>query len=158
LQNSGITAFSPIIDFSIPSDRVYVTSSAMKAVGFSSPNDSPEPIVILAAGDYADAGLNANDKDKFSAPGAWNYWRFAKGQPTTAKMTGAEIHAYMIHHALNRRHVTPVPDLLMVGLAAIVGSWFQARRRLRATQATIPWNIFLTAAIYGGISLQAIPP
>ncbi len=155
LQSVGLTAFTPIIDFSIPSDRVYVTSSAMKAVGFSAPNDSPEPIVILAAGDYADAGINANDKDKFSAPGAWNYWRMAQGQPTAPKITGAEIHAYMIHHALTRRHVTPVPDLLLVGLAAIVGAGFQARRRVQVTKQVMPWNIFLTAAIYGGISLQA---
>ncbi len=155
LQSLGITAFTPIIDFSIPSDRVYVRSSAMKAVGFSSPNDSPEPIVILAAGDYSDAGTTPNDKDKFSAPGAWNYWQMAQGQPTAAKITGAEIHAYMIHHALKQRHVTPVPDLLLVGLAAIVGSGLQARRRFTASKPQLPWNIFLTAAIYGGISLQA---
>lgn len=155
LQSAGIVVFNPIIDFSIPSNRVYVTSSAMKAVEFSSPRDSSEPIIILAAGDYNDAGTSANDKDKFPAPGAWNYWRMAQGQTSASKITGAEIHAYMIHHALTRRHVTPVPDLLVVGLAAIVGSGLQARRRFQGTQKVMTWNIFLTAAIYGGISLQA---
>ena len=36
-------------------------------------------------------------------------------------ITGGEIHAYMVHHLLNRRLVIPIPDFWITGLAILVG-------------------------------------
>jgi hypothetical protein len=35
--------------------------------------------------------------------------------------SGGEAHAYMIHHLLNQRVVVPVPDLWLIGVAALLG-------------------------------------
>ncbi len=160
LQSVGSMAFSPITDYSIPNDRVYTTTSAMSVLGTKFSKTSQEPIFILAAGDYREAGIgggNVSEKnnDKFPVPGAVNYWRLIDKKPAISQITGAEIHAYSIYQAVNRRSVTPIPDILLVGLAAILGTGFQARRRFYPAKHFVPWNIFLTAAIYGGIGLQA---
>jgi CHASE2 domain len=160
LQSMGIMAFSPITDYSIPNDRVYTTTSAMGVLGTKFSKTSQEPIFILAAGDYREAGtgnstVTEKNNDKFSVPGAINYWRLLDKKSTISQMTGAEIHAYSVYQAINRRSVTPIPDILLVGLAAILGAGLQARRRFYPAKQFFPWNIFLTAAIYGGIGLQA---
>ena len=156
LQNFGITAFMPIVDFSIPSDRIYITASAIDIT--SKPKEpSSEPIIILAAGDYPEAGMGSSN-DKFPLPSAMTYWQHVRGQLTQSQLTGAEIHAYMIHHALHKRTVTPIPDVLMVLLAGLFGGILQSRRILAITprsSSKLPWNIVLTCAIYGGIGLQS---
>ena len=160
----GITAFAPIVDFSIPSDRVYRTASAIDVTSKQSEASSEDPIIILAAGDYPEAGMGSST-DKFPMPSAMAYWRQGKGQ-STPEVTGAEIHAYMIHHALHNRIVTPIPEVLMILLTGLFGGVLQSRRILATTLRprprsssklpwNIPWNIVLTCAIYGGIGLQS---
>ena len=156
LQNFGITAFAPIVDFSIPSDRVYLTASAIDITSKRS-EPSSEPIIILAAGDYPEAGMGSST-DKFPLPSAMAYWRRVQGKPALSQLTGAEIHAYMIYHALHKRTVTPIPEVLMVLLAGLFAGILQSRRILATTSRSsskLPWNIAATCAIYGGIGLQS---
>ncbi len=117
---------------------------------------SSEPIIILAAGDYPEAGMGSST-DK-SPPSAMAYWRRVQGKPALSQLTGAEIHAYMMYHALHKRTVTPIPKVLMVLLAGLFSGVLQSRRILATTPRSSskrPWNIVLTCAIYGGISLQS---
>lgn len=38
----------------------------------------------------------------------------------TDYLTGGKIHAYMVHHFLNRQIITPIPDFLVVLLFALL--------------------------------------
>ena len=46
---------------------------------------------------------------------AYSYW--SNGE----KLTGGEVHAYLLHHFLTNRLVVPIPDLWMMLIAAIIG-------------------------------------
>jgi len=54
------------------------------------------------------------------------YWRSLNSSiPYPSVFTGAEAHAYALHHLLTRRLVFPIPDLWMVGVAALLGKGIQ---------------------------------
>ncbi|MBE9140200.1 CHASE2 domain-containing protein [Nodosilinea sp. LEGE 07088] len=110
----------PLIDFSIPPDRVYqavpawqLLESPPTALGTSA---LQERVVIVAPGGYDAAGIASDGDDNLPLPPAMGYWR--RG---TTHITGGEAHAYMTHHLLTHRLVIPIPDLGMILLAALVG-------------------------------------
>jgi hypothetical protein len=123
----------PIVDFSIPPEQVYQRVPAWQLL--ESKADSPvqrqlmatfagkrQPVVIIAPGGYAEAGVSAVGEDNFPLPAALSYWRSQQNPPDPRKVfPGNEAHAYMINHFLNQRLVVPIPDLWLVGIAALLG-------------------------------------
>lgn len=110
----------PIVDYSIPPDQVYDRIPAWVLLQPSTRlNYLSEQIAIISPGGYADAGIKPGE-DNFTPPVAMQYW-YQLENPTNPSrlMTGGELHAYLIYHALNQRFVIPIPDLWMVGLVAI---------------------------------------
>ncbi|MGB5635629.1 MAG: CHASE2 domain-containing protein, partial [Waterburya sp.] len=114
--------FHPIIDFSIPPDKVFQRLSACEfletcATQHLIPKSLQSKIVLIAAGGYEEAGLKEHGEDNYHTPLAVNFWR----EWSNKKFPGGEAHAYMIHHFLTQRLVVPIPDFLMVLLAALLG-------------------------------------
>jgi CHASE2 domain-containing sensor protein len=106
----------PIIDYSFPPTQVYETISAQDLLTGQVPPYIDEQVIIIAPGGHPEAGLNCQGKDNFSLPLAVKFW----GRDTD-RITGGEIHAYMVHHILRQRFVVAIPDVWMIGLAAIFG-------------------------------------
>jgi CHASE2 domain-containing sensor protein len=116
----------PIIDFSIPPDRIYHRIPAWKLLESNANipklQGIQQQVVVLAAGGYGEAGLFKDGQDNFPLPPAVGYWRSRENPPDLReKLTGGESHAYMIHHLLRDRLVVPVPDLWAVGVAMLLG-------------------------------------
>ncbi|MBA3921615.1 MAG: CHASE2 domain-containing protein [Nostocaceae cyanobacterium] len=138
--------FRPLIDFSIPPDLVYQTVPAWKLLQSSVP--IKKQIVLISPGGQIDAGVKPGE-DNFTSPMALTYWR-----GSNAKMTGGEVHAYLVHNLLHQRLIIPVPDLWMVGIAAFLGKgsaiWV-ARKKARLRQ--VKWFCGMPL-FYGVIILQ----
>jgi hypothetical protein len=133
LRQSWLT---PIIDYSIPPEHIYDRIAAWGLLDRDPTIDDvdlSEPVIIVASGRYAEAGIDLKS-DQFDAPLALQYWRdrqessplVSLDQPINApveapEITGAEVHAYAIHHLLNQQWVMAIPDLWMIGAAALVG-------------------------------------
>ncbi len=116
----------PIVDFSIPPEQVYRRLPAWKLL--ESPTESlkldphQQPVVIIAPGGNTEAGIKAKGEDNFRLPPAVGYWRSQQNPPDLReRFPGGEIHAYLIDHFLNQRFVVPIPDLWMIGVAALLG-------------------------------------
>ena len=128
--------FYPIIDYSIPKQTIYQKISACQLLNtceISSDkqtilNSFDTKIVIIAPGVYKDMDeYEKQAKDSRGLPLAIAYWRdgdgwkdFFDGNNT---FTGGEIHAYMIHHFINRDLVIPIPDCGMILLVSILGKF-----------------------------------
>lgn len=149
----------PIVDFSIPPEQVYESIPAWQLL---ENNNSPklphlqQQIAIIAPGGYGDAGVLQGGKDSFELPAAVNFW-FARASSSVPRyrLTGGEVHAYMIHHFLNRRLVVPIPDLWLIGVAIVLGKLtveFWKNPPLRKHQL---WFMLIGGtSIYGLVSLQ----
>ena len=162
----------PILDLSIAPDWVYDRLPARVLLDSSNPQnrvlDRSYPVVIIAAGSYDGAGITA--ADDFPLPPALQYWHIRRTPKPPARMqpvdegsviprlTGAEIHAYMVHHLMTRRLVVPIPDTWLVLLTAILGK--AAAIRLRQVSWTRQWQLALSLGVLGvtglyvGLSLQ----
>ena len=123
LHLSALTRFSqafgqnwlqPIVDFSIPPDRAYRAVSAEDLR--TNPDLAAKPIVIIAPGNYDQAGLKGQGEDVFAPPLPFSLWH---PNSPNVKFTGGEFHAYMVHHLLTNRLVVPIPDLWMIAIAAL---------------------------------------
>ncbi|MEL7084468.1 MAG: CHASE2 domain-containing protein [Cyanobacteria bacterium P01_A01_bin.3] len=128
----------PIVDFSLPPERVYTPVPAWRVLsGEADLSASSQQIALIAPGGYPESGIEA--PDYFPVPAAMDYWRNRQLDTTSAEAsvspeaslpleaelvyTGAEAHAYSIHHLLKRHMIIPIPDVWMVGLAAAFGKW-----------------------------------
>ncbi|MGK7922682.1 MAG: CHASE2 domain-containing protein [Trichodesmium sp.] len=120
----------PIVDFSISYDQVYDCIPAWRLLesnnSFVSENfrrcettkirdKIRQQIVIIAPGGYSNAGVESGQDNIDNSPMAFRYW--SSGE----KLTGGEIHAYLIHHFLTNRLVVPIPDLWVTLIAAFLG-------------------------------------
>ncbi|HEY9602931.1 MAG TPA: CHASE2 domain-containing protein [Allocoleopsis sp.] len=167
-QLQPITGFSyrwrqmwlhPIVDFSIPPQQVYESIPAWQLLENHDASKLPalqQQIAIIAPGGYGDAGIFQGEPDNFPLPTAVRYW-FERSTPPVRRhsITGGEVHAYMIHHFLNRRLVVPIPDLWLIGVAAVLGRLtveFWANHSLRKHQL---WFMLIgVTSIYGLVGLQ----
>ncbi|MDJ0575125.1 MAG: CHASE2 domain-containing protein [Xenococcaceae cyanobacterium MO_234.B1] len=148
-QNLAQMWFYPILDFSIPPKQIYTPLPAWCLLkkdtnSVCQPLDNlQQQIVIIAAGGYDEAD------DNFPLPLALH---FAQPKPSRY-LTGGEVHAYMVHHFLNRQIVTPIPDILALLLAAIISQGIILNIRPSQRQK---WILILLAAniAYVFISLQ----
>jgi hypothetical protein len=166
-QLQPITSFSyewgqmwlhPIIDFSIPPEQVYQRLPAWQLLesNANSPQLShlQQQVVMIAAGGYGEAGVFQEGQDNFPLPAAVSYW-FQQANPPIPRrrFTGGESHAYMIHHYLNRRLVVPIPDLWLIGVAALLGKGMVLTMKPR--QQRLRWGMLLGGTVvYGLVSLQ----
>jgi CHASE2 domain/CHAT domain len=153
----------PIIDFSIPPAQAYDSIPAWELLeGGTDPlrrsqlQQLRHQVVLIIPGGYESAGVEEK-KDNYNLPAAVRHWRFWQSPPgSLEQITGGEVHAYMLYQFLNQRLVVPIPDLWMIGMAALLGKGtvlvFQERLRRHRTK----WSILLasTTAVYGVVSLQ----
>ncbi|MEO1430790.1 MAG: CHASE2 domain-containing protein [Cyanobacteria bacterium J06633_8] len=113
--------FNPIIDFSIPPNKAYESIKACDLTSKScEPNRIPknlkDKIVLIIPGGYQEAGAEKEEEDNSPIPFAVAFWRgWGNGQ-----FPNGEAHAYMIHHLLTQRLVIPIPDFLMILIAALL--------------------------------------
>lgn len=159
----------PIIDFSIPPKQVYQSIPAWKLL--ESSLQLQQPIVLIAQGGHIDAGMTGKGEDNFTLPPAVKYWRTLENPNDLSEwFPGGGVHAYMIHHFLNQRIVTPIPDLWLLIIAAFLGKvvvviWEkQQEQQISNKQQAITflpdkkgkYLLLLTSAtaIYGLASLQ----
>lgn len=147
----------PVVDYSTPPDRVYQRVSAWNVLKSPQLTHLPEQVVIIAPGGYADAGIKPGE-DNFMPPTTMQYWYDLENSTNPARlMTGGELHAYLIHHALNQRFVVPIPDVWMIGLVAIAAKGItlliQPQKASRQRQQLGIWLAGSTV-LYAVISLQ----
>jgi hypothetical protein len=148
----------PLIDFSIPSDRVYQRISAWQLLDPQQAQtyDFSQRIVILAPGADERTGIAPGEPDRFPAPMALRY-----RQPQQYWLTGGESLAYMVHHQLTSRLVIPIPDLWLVGIATLLGKgialWLNNPNRqpwTRSQRLRFAAIGGMAIALYGLIGLQ----
>ena len=150
----------PIIDFSIPPENVYQTLPAWQLLEQPTeinPLIPEEPFVVLIVpGGYGEAGVDTEGEDNYAVPTALAYWRSQQTPPDFRPIfPGGEAHAYMVHHWLNRRLVTPIPDLWMVAIAAVLGKGtVLGLGQISRQQWKQMILISAATAMYGGASLQ----
>jgi CHASE2 domain-containing sensor protein len=106
---------NPILDFSLPPDTIYRIIPAHQLLKNQESINLEKQVVLIASGGYSEAGIDG-EKDYFEPPLAIAFWH-----PDIIKLTGGEIHAYMIHHWLNQHLVIPIPDFWLVVIACILG-------------------------------------
>lgn len=158
----GQSWFNPILDFSIPSEQVYQTVSAKDLSQL--PADFALPsILILAPGGYPEAGSEFEWSDNESLPLALSYWRqqarasrqLKSGQFASDDLTGAEAHAYMIHHFLTDHYVIGLPAFVFIILAAIASRPLKGMGP-KSEQHDLKPRLQLLAGlmIYGWLSLE----
>ncbi|MEB3278652.1 MAG: CHASE2 domain-containing protein [Lyngbya sp.] len=150
----------PIIDFSIPPEQVFQTVPAWKLLEQPSEIDtlmgSDNYVILIAPGGYGEAGVDTEGEDNYGVPSALAYWRSQQTPPDLRPIfPGGEAHAYMVHHWLHRRLVTPIPDLWMVAVAVWLGKGtVLAFGQISRKQWKRIVVMMVATGIYGGASLQ----
>jgi len=164
VERSPITTFSyylgqrwldPIVDYSLPPHQIYAAVSARELsqqTNLPELQNLPQQIVIIAPGGYDEAGLAGKGEDNFTPPLAVRYWyQQENGQNSDRKMTGAEFHAYKLHHLVRERLVVPIPDLWMVLIAAVA-----SKRLVPFLQKRSPRHSTLLLFLLGGSSIYVL--
>jgi hypothetical protein len=116
----------PIVDVSLPPQSIYQRIPAWQLL--QSDANAPElrnlhqQVVMLVPGGYLEAGIRQAGEDNYPLPAATQYWR-QRAQPPDlrSQLVGSELHAYLYHHFLNQRAITPVPDIWSVLLVIGAG-------------------------------------
>jgi CHASE2 domain-containing sensor protein len=116
----------PIVDFSLPPENIYYNLPAKNLLDKTHKQQVGKQVVLIVSGGYAQAGINS-EQDFFSAPLALSFWRL-KNMEHSHILTGGQAHAYMIHHWLNRHLVTPLPDLWLILVAALLAKLLEQFR------------------------------
>jgi hypothetical protein len=174
-ETFGLPWLKPIVDYSIPPDRIYERLSAwrLQEDAHLTLKQLPQQVVLIGAGEYTDSGSKVADElDLYPVPAAVKYWRdrlpsdnsasrFPNGTsenalPYLPQLTGVEVHAYMVHHLLHQWLVVPIPDLWVMGLAVFLGRSL-ALRLQQQPQRLRQWlylGLIIATIFYGLIGLQ----
>lgn len=120
----------PLVDFSLPPDRVYTKIPAWKLIENPDLNSFPlisKQVVLIAVGSDERMGIAPGQPDRLPAPSAMSYWT------QQSWFTGGESLAYMTHHFLTRHMVIPIPDIWAIGVAIVLGkvAFFVLKRQSR---------------------------
>ncbi|NJR50280.1 MAG: CHASE2 domain-containing protein [Leptolyngbyaceae cyanobacterium CSU_1_3] len=148
----------PILDFSLPPTQAYQQVSAHQFLEASFKptlqSGGLPPIVLIAPGGYSEAGINQPGEDNYAVPLAIaDCWQ-AVDCANERWFTGAEFHAYAIHHLLNQRWLIPIPDVWMLGVAIVLAKGIVLVLKLkRHNSVSVVWFI-LGTALYGLVGLQ----
>lgn len=160
IQTLPLTEFSrefrqfwlqPIVDFSIPPDRIYERTAAYQLWepnGLQNTAILQHQVILIASDRYTEAGLDDQTKDQTASPLAVKYWT-PPNQSARSSLTGGELSAYGIHHLLQRHFVIPIPDLWMVLIAAIAG-----KRLTQIKSRRLGLSVLSGIGLYGAVSLQ----
>jgi hypothetical protein len=159
-HSSGIVEFSynlrqmwfhPLIDYSLPSDRIYQIQSAHDFLQQST-GDLSARIIIIASGGYKQINKKNELGDNFQAPDAVKFWW---GKSAKSEITGGELQAYSTHHLLNDAMITPIPDLVMVLVAGVLAKGLLlATRRSHDLFIPISTGLLFLMVFYGLGCLQ----
>ncbi len=117
LQLRPPLGLQPLIDFSVPPDRVYTKIPAWKLLENPDINKFPllsKQVVLIATGSDERLGIASGQPDRSPAPSAITYWTQQNW------LTGGEFLAYMTQHFLTRHFVIPIPDVWGIGVAVIL--------------------------------------
>ena len=174
-DNWGVVTLSPIIDFSIPPDRIYDRIAAHRLREDPALRlRSADQIVLIGAGAYAEAGhVTTEQRDYYDLPLATKFWQGQLQRDNNAAvfpsktrndpayldhLTGSEVHAYMIYQLLHQRMIIPVPSLWLVLPAAplglIVAGLLKRRKKLRQRRWQYTVSLIIAILIYGLLGLQ----
>ncbi|MEM9217566.1 MAG: CHASE2 domain-containing protein [Cyanobacteria bacterium P01_F01_bin.150] len=161
----GQSWLPPVVDYSIPPDLVYDAIPAWTLLDIENGDQTegynpiqPGQIVIIASGGYGEAGVGLNS-DNFDLPPALAHWRKRsadQASPQHPWLTGAEVHAYTIHHLLNQHIILAIPDLWILGVAVLGGVFIRiwGVRSLSLNNGMV-WLVTVTATgLYGWACLQ----
>ncbi|BAY91018.1 MULTISPECIES: CHASE2 domain-containing protein [unclassified Tolypothrix] len=146
----------PILDYSIPPSQVYTTIPAWQLIENPDINKFPlvsKQVVLIAVGSDDRLGIAPGQPDRSPAPQAYSYWT---KQPW---LTGGETLAYMIHHFVSNRLVIPIPSILLIGIAMILGKItvfvIKSQSRLSLTRRRqITSGAVGAVIVYGLLGLQ----
>jgi CHASE2 domain-containing sensor protein len=142
----GQTWLHPLIDFSISPNQVYQSIPSWKLL--RNQDKLKNAIVLIVPEGQLDAGVTPGE-DYFISPLAFKFW-----QPNaTATLSGGTIHAYLVHSLLADRIIIPIPDLWLVGVAAIAGKGAIILLAQRQSRHRTKW-FFIIPILYGLASLQ----
>lgn len=148
----------PLIDFSIPPNQVFESIPAWKFLELSPKElkdlELQKRIVIIAPGGYPEAGVNKYGEDNSTVPMALGYWRERRKLDNPTVFTGSESHAYTIHHLLNQHLIIPIPDLWMMGLAALLGKGMILTLKPKRQRQKWKIGLAIATAVYGIAGLQ----
>ena len=155
----------PIIDFSIPPEAIFVRLPAWQLLESDEYELLPKmtlekrPSIVIIAAKYKDAGLTPGE-DNFPLPAAVRYWRSQKNPPDPSRaFPGGEIHSYLVHHFLKQRLVIPIPNLWLIGVAAVFGKGVvlmldnNSNSNIQKKEIILS-SVFLLTLIYALASLQ----
>ncbi len=151
---------NPINDLSISPDQAFQPISSSQILADNSKylnqlKSTRPPIIILAPGGYAEAGVQAAGEDNLPIPWVESYWRSRLGRTPTAVFTGGEAHAYRVYQVLNRKWVIPLPDLLLIVCAAVLGKRIQLHLKERSSkQGRWKATLALSTGGYGFLGIQ----
>jgi hypothetical protein len=156
LQLRSPLGLQPLVDFSLPSDRVYTKIPAWKLLENPDINKFPlisKQVVLIATGSDERLGIAASQPDRSPAPPAITYWTQQNW------LTGGEFLAYMTQHFLTRHLVIPIPDIWMIGVAVIFSkiAVFAVNRQSKLIpklRQKIIAGCLGTVIIYGIVGLQ----
>ena len=115
-QLRPILGIFPLVDYSIPPDRVYTKIPAHEFLNNLDANKSTsisKQVVLIAAGDDKRLGMAPGMPDQVIIPSAMSYW------VKESSLTGGQSLAYATHHFMKQRLVFAIPDILMLGTAII---------------------------------------
>ncbi len=163
--NNFYPLFHPIIDYSIPPKQAYQTISACELLGSCTPTPAIAKTnlkfktVIIAAGGYKQAGVDKAEDDNNYLPLPVAFWRGKKGWNDFSdgknSFTGAEIHAYTIHHFLHQHLVLPIPNFLMVLVAGVLGQFMTKKLQNHPRRMQLGLIVLgTTTVVYTFVSLQ----
>lgn len=142
----------PIVDYSLRHDQIYTSIRAQDLLDSSTDKAwELSQKIILIVPNYQTAGIDREGEDNFPAPAAIKYWHNHPHQV----LTGGRYHAYLLHHFLTQRLVIPIPDLWMIGLAALLGSGtvlLGQNRRLQRQKGLIV--LLVGTAVYSLVCLE----
>jgi hypothetical protein len=149
----------PIVDFSLPPDQIYQSVPAWKLLqqaNLPEMQNVSQQVILIAPGGYADSEALEDKSDSFTPPLAVRHWYLQEDSRNAYRaMTGAEFHAYKLHHLLRQRLVIPIPNLWMILIAAIASKRFVALIQKRSPRRSV---LLLTltggSLIYSLVSLE----
>ncbi|MEM6752135.1 MAG: CHASE2 domain-containing protein [Cyanobacteria bacterium P01_C01_bin.38] len=150
-------ALQPLVDYSLPPEKVYSKIPAWQLIENPDINQFPlisKQVVVIAVSSDERLGSVPGKPDRIAIPFATKYWA-----PQQDWMTGGQSLVYMTHHLLRNRFVTPIPDIWMILTAIIFGkftvfilnkqSLFTPQTRLKILAGSLG-----AVTLYGLVSLQ----
>ncbi|OLP19025.1 hypothetical protein BST81_07330 [Leptolyngbya sp. 'hensonii'] len=145
---------NPIIDYSLPPDRIYTRVPAwqvLKNPAAIPQGDRIPAQVVLIVPYYDEAGVAGAGQDTLPQPAGVKYWLRTSQQTS---FSGGQLHAYLVQHYLTGNLVVPIPDLWAIVVALFLGAGTVYGMRRFPNPQVWCWAIGGGTIGYGLLSLQ----